>query len=119
MKGIYFEKNINKALDCFNNAAINDSVLALEELGNYYAKSDPSKSFKMYQVGAKRGDASCAHELALFYIKGEQCKQDIDHALELLSVPYSQDSDDVNEHSFVKAADYLFQKTISKTLLKY
>ena len=109
-KGVYFEKDVNKALDCLNNAAMNDSTLALRGLGDIYAESDPAKAFKMYQAGAKRGDAPCAHKLALFYVRGEQCKQDIDHALELLSVPDSQNNDDVDEHSSVKAADYLFRK---------
>lgn len=108
--GVYFEKDVNKALDCLNNAAMNDSTLALRGLGDIYAESDPAKAFKMYQAGAKRGDAPCAHKLALFYVRGEQCKQDIDHALELLSVPDSQDEGDIDEHSFVKAADYLFRK---------
>ena len=107
--GVYFEKDVNKALDCLNNAAMNDSTLALRGLGDYYAESDPAKAFKMYQAGAKRGDAPCAHKLALFYVRGEQCKQDIDHALELLSVPDSQDKDDIDEHSFVKAANFLFR----------
>lgn len=107
--GVYFEKDVNKALDCLNNAAMNDSTLALRGLGDYYSESNPSKSFKMYQAGAKRGDAPCAHKLALFYVRGEQCKQDIDHALELLSVPDSQDKDDIDEHSFVKAANFLFR----------
>ena len=107
--GVYFEKDVNKALDCLNNAAMNDSTLALRGLGDYYAESDPAKAFKMYQAGAKRGDAPCAHKLALFYVRGEQCKQDIDHALELLSVPDSQDKDDIDGHSFVKAANFLFR----------
>lgn len=107
--GVYFEKDVNKALDCLNNAAMNDSTLALRGLGDIYAESDPAKAFKMYQAGAKRGDAPCAHKLALFYVRGEQCKQDVDHALELLSVPDSQDKDDVDEHSFVKAANFLFR----------
>ena len=109
LDGIYFEKDVNKALDCLNNAAMNDSTLALRGLGDYYAESDPAKAFKMYQAGAKRGDAPCAHKLALFYVRGEQRKQDIDHALELLSVPDSQDKDDIDEHSFVKAANFLFR----------
>lgn len=108
--GVYFEKDVNKALDCLNNAAMNDSTLALRGLGDIYAESDPAKAFKMYQAGAKRGDAPCAHKLALFYVRGEQCKQDIDHALALLSAPNSQDKDDIDEHSFVKAANYLFRK---------
>lgn len=107
--GVYFKKDVNKALDCLNNAAMNDSTLALRELGDYYAESDPAKAFKMYQAGAKRGDAPCAHKLALFYVRGEQCKQDIDHALKLLSVPDSLDKDDIDERSFVKAANFLFR----------
>lgn len=107
--GVYFEKDVNKALDCLNNAAMNDSTLALRGLGDYYAESDPAKAFKMYQAGAKQGDAPCAHKLALFYVRGEQCKQDIDHALKLLSVPDSLDKDDIDEHSFVKAANFLFR----------
>lgn len=107
--GVYFEKDVNKALDCLNNAAMNDSTLALRGLGDYYAESNPAKAFEMYQAGAKRGDAPCAHKLALFYVRGEQCKQDIDHALELLSVSNSQDKDDIDEHSFVKAANFLFR----------
>ena len=63
----------------------------------------------MYQAGAKRGSSSCAHKLAFFYIKGEECKQDIDQALTLLSVPNSPDKDDIDEHSFVKAANFLFR----------
>lgn len=31
--GVYFEKDVNKALDCLNNAAMNDSTLALRGLG--------------------------------------------------------------------------------------
>lgn len=107
--GVYFEKDVNKALDCLNNAAMNDSTLALRGLGDYYAESDPAKAFKMYQAGAKQGDAPCAHKLALFYVRGEQCKQDIDRALKLLSVPDSLDKDEVDEHSFVKAANFLFR----------
>lgn len=107
--GVYFEKDVNKALDCLNNAAMNDSTLALRGLGDYYAESDPAKAFKMYQAGAKQGDAPCAHKLALFYVRGEQCKQDIDHALKLLSVPDSLDKDDIDERSFVKAANFLFR----------
>lgn len=109
--GLYFEKNINDAINWFKKAVkngCNDSKVSLGlmyEYGNEYLTADLNKAFELYKDAANSNHAYGQYNLATLYEYGDgDIEKDIDKAIELYTK--SADNNDANAQNALGAMYY-------------
>ena len=93
-KGLYYlkgegeGKSLEKARECFEEAASQGSEQALFELGEMYWWGKPGKDVKKaihyYELAADKGDEDAQHALGFAYQYGHGVEVDLEKAIDLL-----------------------------------
>ena len=72
------EKNITKALECFNKGADNNYAFSLNNLGSYYEKlGDKKKAFVYYLKSADLEESWACNKVGQYYTNGEVVERNI------------------------------------------
>ncbi len=83
------ERNLNKAFELYNKAAVHNDIFALFQLGEYHSddrvgKKDLTKAFSYYMRAAELGDSDAMTRVAQSYFLGSGTTKDENKGMEWL-----------------------------------
>jgi tetratricopeptide (TPR) repeat protein len=96
--GTGVKRDVNKAVELFNQAIKFEVSEAMNQLANVYnagkgVKKDYAKAIELYNQAIKLNDAYAMHNLATMYAEGKGIRQDYKKAMELYINAYKTDKE--------------------------
>ena len=94
-RGIYYERDVDKAIRFYQEAAEQNDVIAQYNLGviyekGQYVRQDIDKAIYYYTLAAKQNDPNAQFNLGLIYANEFDIRQDLIEAIHYLSLAASQ-----------------------------